>query len=69
MGIPISKVFQMEEVVNVQKVVNRLNEMKPKKGLLESLMRQIRTLLGIKDGNQITIMKDKWEVKRGSKSG
>lgn len=69
MGIPISKVFQMEEVVNVQKVVNRLNEMRPKKGLLESLMRQIRTLLGIKDGNQITIMKDKWEVKRGSKSG
>lgn len=59
----------MEEVVNVQKVVNRLNEMRPKKGLLESLMRQIRTLLGIKDGNQITIMKDKWEVKRGSKSG
>lgn len=69
MGIPISKVFQMEEVVNIQKVVNRLNEMRPKKGLLESLMRQIRTLLGIKDGNQITIMKDKWEVKRGSKSG
>lgn len=69
MGIPISKVFQMEEVVNVQKVVNRLNEMRLKKGLLELLMKQIRTLLGIKDGNQITIMKDKWEVNRGSKSG
>ena len=46
MGIPKDGVFQMEEILNVLKVVDQSNEMRPEENLWELLIQQITTVSG-----------------------